>query len=247
MLLRVGEIGVERPFTRWRLNCLETIGWLKCTFCFFFFFFFLNYFSKQNLGVEHGIYQPQELTVWSVGFQVLSLSSGLHGHVKQWLTVDFGLYCSMMPMSKYAAVTLMVISLLDEETAGMGLGCEGMWHCRHCHCDPMHGSSILLQCFFQWGGQHVCSSPMSYALPLVQHRNGTVVPWVWRCRGLGLEGWVSHAESCCSALTLLYLLIRAGAAALMYHPPSVGNGVNAYWLCLYSVCSCQFSSIIQHT
>lgn len=64
--------------------------------------------------------------MWSVGFQVLSLSSGLHGHVKQWLMVDFGLYCSMMSMSKYAAVTLMVVSLLDEETAGMGLGCEGM-------------------------------------------------------------------------------------------------------------------------
>lgn len=65
--------------------------------------------------------------------------------------------------------------------------------------------------------------------------------------GAGVEG--SSAACGWAALQIcavLYVLSHVSTGVLMYNHRSVGNSVNVYWLCLYSVCLCQFSSIIEH-
>lgn len=61
-------------------------------------------------------------------------------------------------------------------------------------------------------------------------RNAAIVPWDWRGHQLLLS-------------FLFWLMLLWWYWCII--TPNMGNDVNAYWLCFYSVCSCQFSSIIQ--
>lgn len=167
-----------------------------------------------------------DYTAQSSDFQMNLSLSGLCRHVKRWCTVAFELDCFMMPISKYAAVIKIPISLLDEETAGMRLGCVTMqtwllWAYAWQHCY----TSVLFA--IRWMARAPHPQPVSSFGP---DRSAVIVPWGWRGHQflLSFLFWLMLLWWCWCIIT-----------------PNMWNDVNAYWLCLYLVCSCQFSSIIQ--
>lgn len=118
------------------------------------------------------------------------------------------------------------ISLLDEETAGMRLGCVTMqtwllWAYAWQHCY----TSVLFA--IRWMARAPHPQPVSSFGP---DRSAVIVPWGWRGHQflLSFLFWLMLLWWCWCIIT-----------------PNMWNDVNAYWLCLYLVCSCQFSSIIQ--
>lgn len=117
-----------------------------------------------------------DYTAQSSDFQMNLSLSGLRRHVKRWCTVAFELDCFMMPISKYAAVIKIPISLLDEETAGMRLGCVTMqtwllWAYAWQHCY----TSVLFA--IRWMARARHPQPVSSFGP---DRSAAIVPWGWR-------------------------------------------------------------------